>query len=203
MLASTLRTGGYARLELERWVKEYGGRIPERGTMPEAERFIQMFNSLPLKEIPGQHYLWLFREPRSLTPGRSRFVEVCKHYGVAPRNGKKKKTYSLRNIAEIEVPTGIDWEAFQQRRARERQAQEEESRRLREQMRSVTMVNPFAQEPRLTPETTRWAYNQMVDPAATTQFQWYVRPQTEPAQPTRAPEIVPEADPSFWEREEP
>jgi hypothetical protein len=128
MLGGTIRAGGSARLELEKWCKQYEVRVPTRGLMPETERFITMFRSLPLRNIPGQHWLWLFREPRDLTPGRSRYAQICGYYGIFAKKIKKKKMSLLRDISEIrteiipEIAPRLTFEQVrEERQNRERQ----------------------------------------------------------------------------------
>ena len=56
------------------------------GTLPEAKRLLMLYEGIP-KERRG--LLFMFREPRRISFARSRFKQLCRHFGIAGRKPKK------------------------------------------------------------------------------------------------------------------
>lgn len=90
MISDSVRAGGHVRMLLEDTARALRVNFPPRGAMPEVDRLIEIFRSLPLREVSGQHFLWIFREPKSVSSDRSRYMQLCRYYGLSPSLKKKK-----------------------------------------------------------------------------------------------------------------
>jgi hypothetical protein len=121
-----LRAGGNVRRSLEMWCKQFGTSCPPRGSMPDEQRLIQMFKALTAdrpRPTYGEHFLWLFREPRRVTSSRSRYAQLCEHFGVAPQRTKKKKASIFRDgsLVSDQLARQLARERDQQRELMEQQ----------------------------------------------------------------------------------
>lgn len=137
MISDTIRAGGHARKLLEDTAQILRVTVPPRGSMPEADRLVEIFQSLP--ELSGRHFLWLFREPKHANRDRSRYMQLCEYYGLAPSKGKKKK-----------VSPTFDLDAVVMQRLRRREEQQQQTAQVWRQTANAILnppgVNTFVQQ---------------------------------------------------------
>lgn len=88
--------GGNARKNLEQWYAYHIGKVPRKGTLPEQERLIKMFQEV-LKA--GQlANLWMFREPRRIRVGRSRFKLLCRYLKIGRRIRQERDEIDIEDL---------------------------------------------------------------------------------------------------------
>jgi len=93
--------GGYAVAHLEAQYEAAVATKPARGSLIEAARIVRMYEKLPPNARGG---LFLFREPRAVKTGRSRFKQLCRHWSIPPRKLLKKKVVGVVGNARFRRP---------------------------------------------------------------------------------------------------
>lgn len=95
-LQGETRHGGNARKNLEQWYAYHIGKIPKKGTLPEQERLVKMFQEV-LKAGQSAN-LWMFREPRRIRVGRSRFKLLCRYLRIGRRIRRERDEIDIEDL---------------------------------------------------------------------------------------------------------
>ena len=161
----TASAGAQARHLLEICYTKYSGKFaPPRGSMPEVQRLVLMYKGMPTASCGT---LYILREPKYISSGRSRWKQLCRHFGIAPRKAKKLKLPLIRQVNAQNIrraPT---------RRAGTRPRQPEQPRTIREilawqgssgNLGTAAIEQPTREPELLSPTPQQWTFNYATTP---------------------------------------